>query len=95
MSSKWTIREATLDDSKAIVQLHSEVYQEIYPISEARHPLWGDDPPSWWKWWNLDNPTKKHSSIVAEDAGRIVGHLASRYTWLNLGEKNCVLSAGD
>ncbi len=85
MNNKWTIREATLNDSRAIAQLHSEVNQAVYHTDNATGSIWEGDPPSWWKWWNLDNPPKKHFSYVADDAGRIVGHNANRYTWLNIG----------
>jgi predicted N-acetyltransferase YhbS len=94
MDNKWTIREATIDDSRAIAQLHSEVYQEVYHIDRHPESIWAGDTPSWWKWWNLDNPTKQSYSFVAEDAGRIVGHDAFRYTWLNVGGEKKLAAIG-
>jgi hypothetical protein len=62
-----------------------EVYQEVYHIDRAPGSIWDGNALSWWKWWNLDNPTKQSYSSVAEDAGRIIAHDAFRYIWLNFG----------
>ena len=66
MNRLWTVREATIDDSVDIFELHRQVYDEIYDLEKRPDSLWEDDARSWWQWWMLDNPTGKSYSCVAE-----------------------------
>ena len=45
MSNKWTIREASPDDPRAIAQLHSKVYREVYHRDYDPGSMWESELP--------------------------------------------------
>ena len=70
MSNDWSIRPATPDDGKAIVELFRSVGWK-YEISH-------------WNWKYLENPIGKRCILVAQESGHIVGHYAAVPTYMNL-----------
>ena len=72
MNQIWRSRQATPDDSEAIVELYEKVFGARLPISH-------------WRWQYLDNPAGKMCIFVAEHDGKIVGQCALLPTWINLG----------
>ena len=71
MTHSWTVRQATAADTEALVALRNEVYGSHISAAE-------------WRWKYFDNPAGGSSLFVAENGGRLVGHLGRTRAWVNL-----------
>ena len=71
MTHSWTIREATAADIEAIVELRNEVFGSHISAAE-------------WRWRYFDHFRGRSYIFVAEDGGRIIGHVARTPAWINV-----------
>jgi GNAT superfamily N-acetyltransferase len=88
----WTIRNAVIGDAVGIAKLHDEVYQKVYGRTNTPEAIWVGEPGAWWKWSQIDTPTKRSYTFVAEDNGKIIAHHSGQLNWVNIkGKKELAL----
>ena len=71
MTGSWTVRQATAADIEACVDLRNEVYGSHVSPAE-------------WRWKYFDNPAGGAYLFVAEDGGRIIGHVGRARARINV-----------
>ena len=75
MTRSWTIRPTTIADTESIVDLRNEVHGSQVRLAE-------------WHWRYSANPAGESWLFVAEDAGKIIGHVGRIRIWINVsGER--------